>query len=71
MLLRPRERARDAAQWSLLAGVALAEALAPHVPERTALRLKWPNDVLLSGGKLGGMLVDSRADAGRACSTGW
>ena len=62
VLLRPRERARDAAQWSLLAGVALAETLAPHVPERTALRLKWPNDVLLSGRKLGGVLVDSSAD---------
>ena len=64
VLLRPRERARDAAQWSLLAGVAVTEALAPYLPDPSALRLKWPNDVLLHGGKLAGILVDSAAGAG-------
>jgi len=62
VLLRPAERARDAAQWSLLAGVALGEALASYLPADAALRLKWPNDVLLDGGKLAGILVDSSAD---------
>ena len=61
-LLRPRERARDAGQWSLLAGVALADALAPLLPDPAALRLKWPNDVLLGGGKLAGILVDVAAN---------
>jgi BirA family transcriptional regulator, biotin operon repressor / biotin---[acetyl-CoA-carboxylase] ligase len=64
MLLRPRERARDAGQWSLLAGVALAEALTPLLPHPARLRLKWPNDLLLGDGKLAGILVDSSADAG-------
>jgi BirA family biotin operon repressor/biotin-[acetyl-CoA-carboxylase] ligase len=63
VLLRPAEQARDAAQWSLLAGVALGEALASYLPTDAALRLKWPNDVLLNGGKLAGILVDSSADA--------
>lgn len=61
VLLRPAEPARDAAQWSLLAGVALAEAVAHHLPGSAALRLKWPNDLLLDGGKLAGILVDSAA----------
>ena len=63
VLLRPRELARDAAQWSLLAGVALAEALAGYLPDPSALRLKWPNDALLNGKKLAGILVDSGADS--------
>ena len=38
---------------SLVAGVAAAEACGPQV------RLKWPNDLLLDGGKLGGILVEA------------
>jgi BirA family biotin operon repressor/biotin-[acetyl-CoA-carboxylase] ligase len=63
VLLRPRDAARDAAQWSLLAGVALADALAPYVPLAGAVRLKWPNDVLLDGRKLAGILVESATDS--------
>jgi BirA family biotin operon repressor/biotin-[acetyl-CoA-carboxylase] ligase len=37
---------------SLAAGVAAAEACGP------AVRLKWPNDLLLDGRKLGGILVE-------------
>lgn len=38
---------------SLAAGVAAAEACGPSV------RLKWPNDLLLDGRKLGGILVEA------------
>lgn len=41
---------------SLAAGVAAAEACGPEV------RLKWPNDLLLEGKKLGGILVDATRD---------
>ena len=40
--------------WALLAGVAVAEAL-----EEFAVCLKWPNDILHDGAKLGGILVES------------
>lgn len=42
---------------SLAAGVALARALESFGV--TGLRLKWPNDLLLDGRKLGGILVET------------
>lgn len=53
VLLRPREPARMAGHYALLAGVAVADVL-----DRPDIALKWPNDVLLGGAKLGGILVD-------------
>ena len=41
---------------SLAAGVAAAEACGP------AVRLKWPNDLLLGDRKLGGILIEVSAD---------
>ena len=41
---------------SLAAGVAAAEACGPDV------KLKWPNDLLLGGHKLGGILVENTPD---------
>jgi BirA family biotin operon repressor/biotin-[acetyl-CoA-carboxylase] ligase len=61
VLLRPDEPAGQAAQWSLLAGVALAEAIAELLPHSAELELKWPNDLLLGNAKLAGILVDSAA----------
>jgi len=59
VLLRPSGPAREAPQWSLLGGVALAEAAAELVPDPAALRLKWPNDLLLGGAKAAGILAET------------
>ena len=55
-LLRPGGPGRDAPLWSLLAGVALAEAATPIA--RGQLMLKWPNDLLVDGAKCAGILAE-------------
>lgn len=62
VLLRPSGTLSDAAGWPLLTGIAVADAICPLLPDRTALTLKWPNDVLLRGRKLAGILIDTALD---------
>ncbi|MBX9594536.1 MAG: biotin--[acetyl-CoA-carboxylase] ligase [Roseomonas sp.] len=62
-LLRPGGPARDIGQWALLSAVALHDALAPFLPPGARLTAKWPNDLLLDGAKIAGILTDSAADA--------
>jgi BirA family biotin operon repressor/biotin-[acetyl-CoA-carboxylase] ligase len=59
VLLRPDVPLREAPQWSFVAAVALAETLLPLLSEIARPSLKWPNDVLLHGGKLAGILVET------------
>ena len=63
LLLRPEGDAGTVAQISFLAAVALATALAQVAPDLTP-RLKWPNDVLIDGAKISGILMESSARSG-------
>jgi BirA family biotin operon repressor/biotin-[acetyl-CoA-carboxylase] ligase len=45
---------------ALVTGVALAQALEPYVP---GVLLKWPNDVLVDGRKLAGILLETEIGA--------
>jgi BirA family biotin operon repressor/biotin-[acetyl-CoA-carboxylase] ligase len=61
------EMPRDASSLGLAVGVCVLRALEPFgVPDA---RLKWPNDVLVVDRKLGGILIELRAEsAGPACA---
>jgi BirA family biotin operon repressor/biotin-[acetyl-CoA-carboxylase] ligase len=71
VLLRPEASAADRlGGWSLLTGLVLLEAL--EACGADGLMLKWPNDVLRNGAKLGGVLVDCAiADAGQGGGIDW
>jgi BirA family transcriptional regulator, biotin operon repressor / biotin---[acetyl-CoA-carboxylase] ligase len=58
IVLRPRLDPARLATLSLTAAVAVAEALAAVAG--LAPRLKWPNDVLVDGYKIAGILLESR-----------
>lgn len=74
VLLRPECPIQTRVHLAFVAGCAAHDALmalAPALGE--GLRLKWPNDVLLEGRKLGGILLESMAqgpDSGAAVVIG-
>ncbi len=58
LLMRPTGTAGWAGLRTFLAANALFETLALYV-ERPRLAMKWPNDVLLDGGKVAGILLET------------
>jgi len=69
VLLRPQAAMAEVPQFALLAAVALAETIAGLAPDPAALRLKWPNDLLLGGAKMAGILT--QAAVGPDGRLGW
>ena len=59
LILRPSRQATEIPQLSLIAGLAVAEA----IRERAGLfpSIRWPNDLLIEGKKVAGILVEAKS----------
>lgn len=68
LVLRPDGGATQAAQFSFVAALALYDALRLLCGPNLNIALKWPNDVLLNGGKLSGILLESSGAGGQVAA---
>src|SRR5271154_795990 len=57
VLLQPDKPLKEFSQLSFVTAVAALEALEALIPEGRKLTCKWPNDILIDGRKLGGILL--------------
>lgn len=64
LVLRPEGGPAEAARHSFVAALALHDALAEVTGLPDLLSIKWPNDVLLNGGKVAGILLESGSAGG-------
>lgn len=65
LVTRPQGGALAAAQLSFVAALALYDALGDACGPSARLAIKWPNDVLLNGGKVAGILLESAGTGGQ------
>ena len=62
-LVRPHERDPSPASLAFVTALAVYEAVVPLIANPSELTLKWPNDLMLAGAKLSGILLEREGDA--------
>ena len=63
ILLRTGQPAGRTSELSFLAALAVADTVEALLPRQTRAMLKWPNDVLVNGAKIAGILLEQVDDA--------
>jgi BirA family biotin operon repressor/biotin-[acetyl-CoA-carboxylase] ligase len=63
ILLRTGQPAARTAELSFLAALAVADTVETLLPRQIRAMLKWPNDVLVNGAKIAGILLEQANDA--------
>jgi len=63
ILLRTGQPAARTPELSFLAALAVADTVEALLPRQTRAMLKWPNDVLINGAKIAGILLEQVDDA--------
>ncbi|MEP0337513.1 MAG: biotin--[acetyl-CoA-carboxylase] ligase [Alphaproteobacteria bacterium] len=63
IILRPDVPLRDAAQFGFVASLAVFDAIGSLAQPGTEAHTKWPNDVLISGRKVAGILLEAQGAA--------
>ena len=65
LVLRPDDPPAQAARRSFVTALAVHDACQDVTGRSEGLALKWPNDILLNGGKLSGILLESVGQSAR------
>ena len=63
LILRPNCTPLRALQFSFVSALAIRDMILPYLFEPNSAKLKWPNDVLISGRKVSGILLESSTPA--------
>ena len=63
LILRPEAPQARHGELGFVAALAVGETIGAFVPPLVELRYKWPNDVLVSGKKASGILLESESGA--------
>lgn len=69
LLLRPNCRPDRAAEMSFVTALSVWSSVASLLPRTVSVQCKWPNDILVRGRKISGILLESGAVSGN--KVGW